>query len=228
MQQAVDATQIHECTIVGDVFDDTLDGLAFFEVLNQLGTQFRTGFFQNDTARHNDVATTLVHFQDLERLWVVHQRGHVANRADIHLGARQEGNSAIQIDSETTFDLVEDDTLNFFFCFEGFFQLAPALFTTCFVARQDSFAHRIFDTLEVDFNLGANLKTTVFCLRSKLLQSNTAFDFQANIDDCHVFFDADNRTFDHGAFMWLSFIEGLVEQGGKIVHGRIKIAHKIS
>jgi hypothetical protein len=57
----------------------------------------------------HDVAAALVHLEDFERLRRVHQRGDVADRADIDLAARQEGHGAVQIDGEAALDLVEDD-----------------------------------------------------------------------------------------------------------------------
>src|SRR3546814_15010313 len=59
-----------------------------------------------------DVAALAVHLQDLERLRHVHQRGHVAHRADIDLAARQEGDGAVEVDGEAALDAAEDHTLD--------------------------------------------------------------------------------------------------------------------
>ncbi len=91
MQQTVDAAEVNERTVIGDVLDDAFDNLAFFEVLNDFRTLLGTGLFQNGTARNDDVAATLVHLEDFEGLRVVHQRGNVADRTDVDLRARQEG-----------------------------------------------------------------------------------------------------------------------------------------
>ena len=91
MQQAVDAAEINERTVIGDVLDDAVDDLAFFEVLDDFRTLFGAALFKNGAARHDDVAAALVHLEDFEGLRVVHQRGDVADRADVDLRARQEG-----------------------------------------------------------------------------------------------------------------------------------------
>src|ERR1043165_615573 len=47
MQEAVDAAEIHEGAIVGDVLHHAVDDLALFEVLHQLLALFGAGLFQN-------------------------------------------------------------------------------------------------------------------------------------------------------------------------------------
>ncbi len=89
VQQAVDAAEVNERTVIGDVLDDAVNNLAFFEVLDDFRTLFGTRFFKNRTARYNDVAATLVHLEDFEGLRVVHQRGNVADRADIDLASAE-------------------------------------------------------------------------------------------------------------------------------------------
>src|SRR6185312_14529650 len=63
-------------------------------------------------AGDDDVAATAVHLEYLERLRVVHQRRHVADRADVDLRARQEGHGAVEVDGEAALDLVEDDAVD--------------------------------------------------------------------------------------------------------------------
>ena len=74
MQQAVDAAEIDERAVVGDVLDDALDDLAFFEVLDDFRTLLGAALFENGAARHDDVAAAAIHLEDLEGLRVVHQR----------------------------------------------------------------------------------------------------------------------------------------------------------
>jgi cyclophilin family peptidyl-prolyl cis-trans isomerase len=94
VEQAVDAAQIHEGTVIGDVLDDAVDHLAFGQVIDQFAALLGTGLFEHRATRDDDVAATTVHLQDLERLRHVHQRGDVADRADIDLRAGQEGHGA--------------------------------------------------------------------------------------------------------------------------------------
>ena len=68
VQQAVDAAEVHERAVVGDVLDHAVDDLALFEVLHQLLALLGAGLFQHGAAGHDDVAAAAIHLQDLERL----------------------------------------------------------------------------------------------------------------------------------------------------------------
>ena len=109
VQQAVDAAEVNERTVIGDVLDHAVDDLTLFEVLHQLLTLLGAGLFENRAAGDDDVAAAAVHLEDLERLRVVHQRRDVADRTDVDLRARQEGHGAVEVDGEAALDLVEDD-----------------------------------------------------------------------------------------------------------------------
>src|SRR6266700_7729951 len=143
MQQAVDAAEVHERAVVGDVLDHAVDDLALFEVLHQFLALLGAGLFQHGAARYHDVAAAAIHLEDLERLRVVHQRCDVADRPDVDLRTRQEGYRAVEIDGEAALDLVEDDAVDLFVVLERLFELAPALLAACLVARQHGFAERI-------------------------------------------------------------------------------------
>src|SRR5690606_30399404 len=68
VEQAINAAQINESTVSGDVFHNAVGHVAFSQRVDQTRTLFSAGFFQNVAARNNDVATLAVHFQKLERL----------------------------------------------------------------------------------------------------------------------------------------------------------------
>ena len=67
VEQTIDAAEINECAVIRDVLHNTINHLAFSQVLHQFRTLFSPGLFHDGTARHNDVATPAVHFQNLER-----------------------------------------------------------------------------------------------------------------------------------------------------------------
>ena len=68
VQQAVDAAEVDERAVVGDVLDHAVDDLTLFEVLHQLLALLGAGLFQHGAAGHDDVAAPAIHLQDLERL----------------------------------------------------------------------------------------------------------------------------------------------------------------
>src|SRR5690606_1459574 len=135
VQQAVDAAEVDERTVIGDVLHDALDYLTFGQGLDQARTLLGAGLFQNSATRHDDVAAATVHLQDLERLRDVHQRGDVADRTNVDLRTRQERNSARQIDSETALHAAEDHAVNAHPFSVLSFQLVPRSFAASAVAR---------------------------------------------------------------------------------------------
>src|SRR3984957_5120426 len=221
VQQAVDAAKIHERTVIGDVLDHAVDHLALFEILHQFLALFGAGLFENRAARHHDVAAAAIHLEDLERLRIVHQRCDVADRADVDLRARQEGDRAVEVDGEAALDLVEDDAVHLLVIVEGLFQLAPALLAARLVARQHGLAERILDAVEKHLDHVADLEFAFFAGPGEFAQRHAAFGLQADVDDGHVLLDRNNGALDDGAFLQIAAGEGLVEHGGKIVTGRI-------
>src|SRR6185503_2874438 len=125
VQQAVDAAEVDEGAVVGDVLDDAVDDLTLFEVLHQLLALLGASLFKDRAARNHDVAAAAIHLQDLERLRHVHQRADVADRTDVDLAARQERHRAVEIDGEAALDLVEDDAFDLFLFLESLFELDP-------------------------------------------------------------------------------------------------------
>ena len=161
VQQAVDAAEVDERTVIGDVLDDAVDDLTLFEVLHQFLALLGAGLFEHRAARHHDVAAAAIHLEDLERLRIVHQRRDVADRADVDLRARQEGHRAVEIDGEAALDLVEDDAVDLLVVVEGLLELAPAFLAARLVARQHGFAERILDAVEEHLDLVADLEVAL-------------------------------------------------------------------
>src|SRR5262245_17236349 len=201
MQQPVNAAEIHERAVVGDVFHDTIDHLTFFKILHQLLSLFGACFFEHRTARDDDVAAAAIHLQDLKLLRHIHQRSHIADRTDINLGPGKEGHGAIKIDSEAALDLIEDDPLNLLATVEGFLQLAPAFLASRFVARQHGFAERVLNSLEIDFDLITDLEIGLPSRSGEFAQRYASLRFKTNVDNGEFLFDADDFSFDDGTFL---------------------------
>src|SRR5271170_4666079 len=175
VQEAVDAAEIDEGAVVGDVLDHAVDDLALFEVLHQLLALFGAGLFQHGAARDDNIAAPAIHLEDLKRLLIVHQRRHVADRPDIDLRARQESDRPVEIDGKAALDLVEDDALHLLVILESFFELAPALLAARLVARQHGFAECILDSLEIDLDGVADFDFAIAAGSCEFAQRNAAF-----------------------------------------------------
>ena len=151
----------------------------------------------------------------------VHQRGDVADRADVDLAARQEGHGAVEIDGEAALDLVEDDAGDLFVVLEGLLQLAPAFLAPRLVARQHRFAERVFHALQIDLDLVADLEFGLPAGPGEFAQGHAAFGLQADVDDGEILFDADDLALDDGTFLQVSGPEGLHRASWRSLHARV-------
>jgi hypothetical protein len=186
------------------------------EVLHQFLSLLGAGLFQHGAARYDDIAAAAVHFENLKRLRIVHQRRHVADRPDVDLRSRQEGDGAIEVDGEPALDLIEDDALDLLIILEGLLQLAPAFFAARLVARQHGFAESVFDPFEIDFDGVADLDLGRAARTGEFPQGDPAFGFQPDIDDGDVTLDGNHRALDDCTFLQVAITERFIDQLGKI------------
>ena len=220
VEQAVDAAEIDERTVLGDVLDHAVDDLTLFEVGDELGALLGAALLENGAARHDDVAAAAIHLEDLERLADAHERGDVAHGADVDLRARQERHGAVEIDGVAALDLVEDDAVDALVGLEGLLELDPAFLAARLVAGDDGFAERVLDALDIDLDLVADTDRLVAVGAGKFLEGDAAFGLGADIDDRDVLLDRDHDALDDRAFADLVRAEGFFEQGCEIVTAR--------
>ena len=157
VQQAVDAAEVDERAVVGDVLDHAFADFAFLE-LRPARCAARRGFLEHGAARDDDVAAAAVHLEDREGLRRVHQRADVADRADVDLAARQEGHGAAEVDGEAALHPAEDGALDRLVLVERLLEAGPALLAAGLLARQHRLAQRVLDALEVDLDGVADLE----------------------------------------------------------------------
>ena len=156
----------------------------------------------------------------MEGLRRLHERGHVADRTDIDLAARQKRDGAVEIDCETALDLIEDDPFNLFLFLESFFELDPAFLTPRLVARDDRLAERVLNPLKIDLDLIADDQLAFAAGPLKFLERDAAFGLQTEIDDGNVFFDRDDTALDDRPLESFVFAIAFVEKRGKILARR--------
>ena len=189
VQQAVDAAQIDERAVVGDVLDEAVDDLAFGQLGDDLGALLGARGFQDLAARYDDIAATAVHLQDLEGLRRVHERAHVAHGPHVDLAARQERHGAVEVDGEAALDLVEDDAFDLFLVVELLLEADPAFLAPRLVARQHGFAERVLRALDVDLDGVADLELALLAGQAEFAQLHPAFHLQSDVDDGEILLD---------------------------------------
>jgi len=112
VQQPVDAAQVDEGAVIGDVLDHTLDDGALLQGLEQLFAILAHGLFEHGAARHDDVVTFAVDLDDLELELFTLDRSSVLHRADVDEGTGQEGAQSIDHDGEAALDAAGDHPLD--------------------------------------------------------------------------------------------------------------------
>ncbi len=220
MQQAVNAAEIDERTVIGDVLDDAVDDLPLFEVGDDLVALLGPALLEHGAAGDDDIAAAAIHLEDLERLRHMHQRRDIADGADVDLAARQEGHGAVEIDGEAALDLIEDDAFDLFLLLESFFEPHPALFAPRLVARDHGLAERVLYPLEIDFDFIADLRRAFAARSLKFLEGDAAFGLQTDVDDGNIFFDGDDDALDNRALESFVLAIALIEKRRKILARR--------
>ena len=171
VQQAVDAAEVDEGAIVGDVLDHALDDLALGQALDEAAALLGARLFEDGSARHDDIAAAAVHLQNLERLGDVHQRADVAHRADVDLAAGQEGDGAAKVDGEAALDPAEDHALDALALVIFLLQLVPGGFAAGAVAGQHGFAGGVLDAVDIDFDNVADLQVRLLAGHGEFAQA---------------------------------------------------------
>jgi len=84
VQQAINTTQVNKCTVVGEVFDHTLDLHALFQALKQRITLSTVFMLHNSTSGNHYIVATAIQFDHLEFQVLTFQIGGIAYRTHIH------------------------------------------------------------------------------------------------------------------------------------------------
>src|SRR5690606_38356037 len=198
VQQAVNTAQIYERTVVGQVLDDTLDFQTLGQGFQQSFTLLAVFSFQNGAAGNNHVVTLLVQLDNLEfELFVLQVRG-VANRTNVYQGTRQEGTDASQINSETTFDLAIDNTLDHFFSFEGLLENLPRFSALGLFTGQTGFTETVFNCIESHIDNIADSYFQLAFFVQELGGGDNAFGLQSVVNGDPVVVDVNYGSLDDG------------------------------
>ena len=199
VQQAVDATEIDEGTVVRDVLDHAFEHLPLVQVGDQLVALLGTGVLQHGAAGDHDIPAAAIHLEDLERLIGADQGRNVAHRADIDLTARQKRHGAIEINREAALDPAEDDPGNPLAILVGLLQLLPGLLAARPLAAERGLAARGLEALDIDLDLVAHLHLGRLPRRGELLERHAALHLQSDIDQGGVVLDCENGALDHAS-----------------------------
>lgn len=217
MEKAVDTAEVDESAVVGDIFDLSVEDLAFLEFVEGVLFEGFAFFFEEGATRKDDIGAFFVELDDFEFVALSDQFVEVTNRAEVDLGAGEEGFDA-DIDGEAAFDTLNDDTFDDLVFFAGFGDLFPDLELVSFFFGDTAMAVVVFEDFDEDIDLIAGFDRERFAVVAEFAKRDLAFGFEADIDKNFVFFDFDDGAaydsafLDHGFAFFLLF-----QEGGKVL-----------
>src|SRR5690606_26529987 len=213
VQQAVDAAQVHEGAVVGEVLDHALDDRAFLQPLQQLLALLGVLALDHRTAGDDDVVALAVQLDDLELEFLALEVGRIAHRAHVHQRARQERTDVLDVDGEAALDLAGDAAGDGLVAFHRFFQLVPDHGALGLLARQHGLAEAVLERVEGDLHFVADFDFKLASLVLELLERDDALGLEAGVDDDHVRADLHHGAGDDAAGLELGQLRfGLLEQ----------------
>src|SRR5215831_8395020 len=215
MQQAVDAAEIDECAVIGDVLDDALDGGAFLQVREQRLSLGSLAGLEHGAARHDHVVALPVELDDLE-LHLLALVGHgVLHRADVDERPREEGADTVGHDGEPALDLAGDHPLHQRAGFQRLLEIEPGREALGLVARQARLAVSVLERLDRDAHEVAGLDLDLALVVLELLDGNERLGLQPCIYDDVVDVDAHDLGGDDLAGAHLFAREAFLEKCGE-------------
>src|SRR6202051_2005968 len=152
VQQTIDAAQVHESAVVGEVLDHALDRRALLQIVQQRGTLGAVFLLHDCAARHDHVVALLVELDHLEFERLVLQVRRIAYRTHVDQGTRQEGAHVVDLDGKPALDPTRDDADDHLLFFEGRFQARPGSGALRLLAREAGFSPAVFDAVQGDFD----------------------------------------------------------------------------
>ena len=181
VQQAVDAAQIDERAVIGEILDHALDGGAFLQIVEQRGALGAVLLLDHGAARHHDVVALLVELDDLEFERLVFEVRRIAHRAHVDQRARQERAHVVDLDREAALDAAGDDADDDFLFLERGLETRPGAGALGLLARQAGLAGAVLDAVQRHFDglADGDLDLALFVL--ELVDGITASDFSPTL-----------------------------------------------
>ena len=200
VQKTVDAAEVHERTVVGEVLDGTLDDGAFLQVVEQLRTLRAVFLFDDRTTRDDDVVALLVELDDLELEDLAFEVGRIADRTDVDERTGKERADILDLDRETTLHAAIDDAGDDLLIIERLFETRPGAGTLGLLARQAGLTRAVFHGVQRHFDFVAGLALDLATLILELVDRDDGFRLQPGIDDDVVLADLDDKR--HEDLAW--------------------------
>src|SRR5450432_732448 len=217
VQEAVDAAEVHERAVVGDVLHHALDDGAFLQRLEELLALDTRGLFHHRAAGDDHVVALAIELDHLElELLVLEVRG-VLDGTQVDQGAGKEGADAVHHDGEAALHLAAHDTLDDGAVGERIVEARPRGELLRLVARELGRAEAVFEGFDGDRHEVAGLHFDLAAVVLEFFGGDGAFRLESRVDDHDVRIDRDDLGGDHFADAHFLARETLFEERGEAV-----------
>src|SRR5688572_17836385 len=196
VQQTVDAAQVDERAIVGDVLHRAAQHLALGQRLERGLLLLGVLFLEQRLARQHDVAALLVDLDDAHAQLLAAQGIEVADGTDVDLRAGQERADA-DVHGQTALDALDDAADDDLAVGIRFLDLVPNLHLLGLLARQHDVAVPVFGALQQDIDDVPGLHRDLSSLVEELADGDQTFRLVADVDHYGSFGEPENGPFDH-------------------------------
>src|ERR1043165_3028994 len=183
VQQAVDAAEVDEDTVVGDVLDDAVGELPFLQAPERLRLLRFLLDFEDGPAREDDVVPLLVEGDDLELVLVAAQGIEVFDRLRVDERSGEEGLDAADVDGEPALDAVDDAAGDGLFVFVRGLDLVPDPHPRCVFAGEDDVAGGVLEPLDEDFDVLAGLDADFAVVAGDFADGQQSLGLRTDVDD---------------------------------------------
>ena len=194
VQQAVDAAQVHECAVVGQVLDDALHALAFLQRGQQLFALGAVFAFEYGAAGNDHVVAPLVQLDDLEFEGLALEMRGFAQGSNVYQRTGQKCANVIDVDGEAALDPAIQHALDRLRVLERIFEHVPALRAPRLFAGQAGRPPAVVDDFHRDLHLVADLDLEFAAFGDELAARNDPFRLQPGVDHDDLAVDVHHRA----------------------------------
>src|SRR5688500_7182283 len=182
VQQAVDAAQVHEGAVLGDVLHRAHQDLALLEGLQRVALLLGVLLFEDGLAGQDDVAALLVHLDDAHAQLLAAQAVEVAHGTEVDLAAGEERADA-DVHREAALHALDDAADHDAALLVRLLHVVPDLHLLGFFLGQDYVAFLVLGLLEQHVDHVADLDADLAGLVTELVEGDDSLGLVAHVDD---------------------------------------------
>lgn len=212
VHEAVDAAQVDEDAVGGDVLDDAFEHLALLELGDDLALLSLELCLDEGLVAYYHVAVFFVDLDDLELHGLVYEHVVVADGSHVDLGTGQEGFDAEDVHDHAALCAALDVALDDFVLLHGLFDAVPAARCAGFLVAEHQLAFLVLLVLDEYLYGVADLEVGVV---AEFGDGDDAVGLVTDVNHHFALVDGDDGTFDY--LFVLDRVERLVVGRGEVL-----------